>query len=330
MIILDERYAHLRPDFPSAYDIQVAPVLTGDLGGLERRGADARAIVTAGNLPLPESLWDLPNLGLVALIGSGFEGVDVDLLNARGIALTFGPGMNADDVATHAAALFLGHNRLLLDNDRRVRDGVFRDRVANSVIRSVAGLKIGVMGLGRIGRGIARRLAGFDCEIAWWGPRPKPEEPLPRHDSLVGLAAWCDVLFVAARADSSNDGLVNAEVIKAVGPQGLIVNISRGSIIDEDALIAALRYGRLGGTALDVFAQEPTPGERWRDVPRALLSPHTGATGDLSRRAMALGAAENLRRLLAKERLLNPVPGSLGALPEHGPRGHCQPKVTGR
>ncbi len=314
IIVLDERYAHLEPEFPAACDIRLGSVLDGDLSALKDEQADVRAIITAGNKPLPESLWTLPNIGLVALIGSGFEAIDVDALNARGIALTHGPGMNADDVATHAVALFLGHNRLLLENDRRVREGVFRDRAANAGIRSVAGLKIGVVGLGLIGQGIVRRLAGFGCECAWWGPNPKPGEPLIRHDSLAGLAGWCDVLFIAARADASNVGLVSGAIIEAVGPKGLIVNISRGSIVDEDALIAALRDGRLGGAALDVFQEEPTPGERWREVPRVVLSPHIAATGDLARRSMALGAAENVRRLLAREPFLNPVPTSVAAL----------------
>ncbi len=307
LIVLDARYPHLLEHFAPEFEVAIAP-LDERLPGLETDGRRIRAIITGGNLPMPPCLADLPQLGLIALIGSGFEAINVAGLGARGVAVTHSPGLNVSDVATHAVALFLGHNRLLVDNDARVRSGAWRNREVNNTIRSVAGLKVGVLGLGDIGRGIARRLKGFDCEIAWWGPRPKPDEALPRRESLMDLARWCDVLFVAARADASNHGLIDAAVLEALGRAGVIVNISRGSIIEEDALIAALRDGRLGGAALDVFVDEPTPGDRWRDVPRTTLSPHTGAAGELARREMGKAVLANLRLFFAGKPLATPVP----------------------
>ena len=155
---------------------------------------------------------------------------------------------------------------------------------------------------------MAERLAPFGCEIAWWGPRPKPDAPFRRVESVLALAEQSDVLIIAHRADDSNKGLISKEVIEALGPRGVLVNIARGSAVDEDALIEALKSGKLGGAALDVFEEEPTPLDRWRDVPNVVLTPHTAGGGDASLRNMTGMVAENLRRFFAGEPLANPVP----------------------
>jgi lactate dehydrogenase-like 2-hydroxyacid dehydrogenase len=145
-------------------------------------------------------------------------------------------------------------------------------------------------------------------EVSWWGPREKPEAPWPRAESLEALAKASDILVVAARADEGSRGLISRTVIEAVGPAGLLVNISRGQVVDEDALIEALRAGRLGMAALDVFQTEPTSPEKWAGVPNTVLTPHTaGATTGAVPRMMAL-TLENLRRFFAGEALVNPVP----------------------
>ena len=144
--------------------------------------------------------------------------------------------------------------------------------------------------------------------VAWWGPSPKPELAWPRAESLLKLAEDSDILIVACRADASNRGLISREVIEALGPRGLLVNVSRGSVVDEDALIAALKDKRLGRAALDVFQQEPTPPARWADVPNVALSPHA-AGGTLESIPRMIGQAhENLRRHFAGEPLLSPTP----------------------
>jgi lactate dehydrogenase-like 2-hydroxyacid dehydrogenase len=144
--------------------------------------------------------------------------------------------------------------------------------------------------------------------VGWWGPRAKLA-PWPRAESLLELAQASEILVVAARAEAANRGLISRPVIEAVGPQGLIVNVARGSLIDEDALIAALKDGRLGRAALDVFAQEPTPAERWADVPNTVLTPHTaGGTADSIPRMVAQ-AIENVRLFLAGEPVASPVAG---------------------
>src|SRR6185295_20328934 len=146
--------------------------------------------------------------------------------------------------------------------ERWVREGRWGQEPLPAV-RSLRTLKVGVLGLGVIGRSVCARLEPFGVEIAWWGRRPQPDTPYPRAKGLLELAGWSDVLVVTARADASNAKLVDRSVLDALGPQGLLVNVSRGSIVDEEAVIEALREGRLGGAALDVFETEPTPPQRW-------------------------------------------------------------------
>jgi hydroxypyruvate reductase len=144
----------------------------------------------------------------------------------------------------------------------------------NGRARSLSGAKVGVAGLGHIGSAIARRVEPFDTEVAWWGPRDKPGVKWRRFGSLLEMAKWADILFIAVFAHDETRGIVTREVIEALGPEGLIVNVSRGFVIDEDELIAALKDGRLGQAGLDVFETEPTPAERWAEVPNVVLAPH--------------------------------------------------------
>ena len=141
-----------------------------------------------------------------------------------------------------------------------------------------------------------------------WGPRPKPDAPWPRREGLLDLAAWSDILLIACRAEPGNAGMVSRQVIEAVGPRGLIVNVAHGSIVDEDALIAALEDGRLGRAALDVFREEPTPLSRWADVPNTVLTPHSAGSTREGVPRMIGQAIDNVRRFFAGEPLATPVP----------------------
>ena len=141
----------------------------------------------------------------------------------------------------------------------------------------------------------------------WTGPRPKPDAPYPYFASLIDLARWADVLCVCTRADPGTEKMISAAVIEALGPDGVLINISRGSVVDEDALIAALKSGKLGGAGLDVYEQEPTPPERWKDVPNTTLTPHFGGgTRESLQESFAL-VADNIRRHFAGEPLINRV-----------------------
>lgn len=270
--------------------------------------AAVRAMAHAGDIHLsPEFLESLPSLGLIACVGAGYDGVDVAWCRARGIEVTNAAGLNADDVADQAIGLMLAGWRNILRGDRAIRAGEWREAHRNPASRSLTGRRFGVAGLGAIGAAGARRAEAFGLEVAWWGPRPKPA-PWPRKDSLLELAEWSDILLVASRANAENHGMISREVIEAVGPKGMIVNVARGSVVDEDALIAALKDGRLGHAGLDVFAEEPTPPARWADVPNTVLTPHSGSTTLETIPRLLARTVENLRLFFAGRPVATPVP----------------------
>jgi len=270
----------------------------------------ARAIVHAGEIPLQADFLDtLPRLGLIANVSVGYDGVDVPACRARGLEVTHARGLNADDVADHALGLLIAGWRNIVTGDGTVRAGGWRGDDRSGTRPGLRGRKLGVMGLGAIGEAVAVRAQAFGMEVAWWGPREKPGAAWPRAESLLALARDSDILVVACRADESNRGMVDRAIIEAVGARGMIVNVARGSILDEDALIAALRDGRLGRAGLDVFETEPTPASRWADVPNTVLTPHTaGGTSDSIPR-MVGQALENVRLFLAGEPVMSPVAG---------------------
>ncbi|MDR3513210.1 MAG: 2-hydroxyacid dehydrogenase [Caulobacteraceae bacterium] len=282
-----------------------------DLDGfLAAEGPKVRAILSVGELRLsPALLAGLPNLKLIACITAGYDAIDIDWCRAHGVAVTHSPAVNAEDVADHAVGAAIAAWRGIVAGDRWVREGRWTPTDRGSMQRrSLKGRAVGIVGLGHIGQAIGRRMQAFGTEVAWWGPNPKPDAAWPRAASLLALAGASELMFVAVRAGPANRHLVDAAVIEAVGPQGLICNVSRGSVIDQAALVAALKAGRLGMAALDVFDPEPTPAELWRDIPQAVLTPHTAGATQESVPAMVALTAENLRRFFAGEPLATPIP----------------------
>jgi len=267
------------------------------------------ALVVAGEFPVDQSLAEsLPRLGLIACFTAGYDGVDLAWAASRGLKVSHSPGVNHEDVGDQAIGLMLAAWRGLVEGDAIVREGRWRP-TEKRITTSLGGRKLGIVGLGAIGEAVARRAETFGLKVAWWGPNAKAEAPWPRADSLLALAETSDILVVAARAGADNRGLVDRAVIEALGPQGLLVNVARGQLVDEDALIAALKAGALGMAALDVFQAEPTPAERWADVPNVVLSPHTGGATSAALPKMVALTRENLRRFFAGEPLANAVIG---------------------
>ena len=301
---------------------ELGPAVAGDHFRVERlwdhpdqaaflaaHGAEVAAILTIGEHVLDIALLEkLPNLKLIACFAVGYDGVPVDWCRAHGVAVSHSPAVNADDVADHAVAMAVSAWRGIVDGDRRIREGRWTPTDKGSFRRSLGGRKVGIVGLGHIGVAIAKRMEAFRAEIAWWGPNPKPDAAWPRIDTLIDLATQSDLLFIAVRAGPHNRGLVDKVVIEAVGPQGLICNVSRGPVIDQAALIAALKSRALAYAALDVFDPEPTSAETWKDVPGTVLTPHTAGGTDASVPAMIKATAENLRRFAAGEALASPIP----------------------
>ncbi|MBU1377338.1 MAG: 2-hydroxyacid dehydrogenase [Alphaproteobacteria bacterium] len=277
-----------------------------ELDGVDR--SQVRALLHAGEFVLTaEFLSSLPNLGLIAVISAGYDGVDVPWCRAHGIEVTHAAGVNADDVADHAMGLLLAGWRDMGEADRLVREGRWNlhDRLAPQP--TLTGRRVGIVGLGHIGAAVARRCEPFKLAVSWWGPNPKAA-PWPRAESLLALARDSDILVVAARGGADTRGLISADVIDALGPEGMLVNVARGFVVDETAMIAALKAGRLRRAALDVFEAEPTPAERWADVPGILLTPHRAGGTTEGIPNMLAQAVENTRLFLAGEPLMSPVP----------------------
>jgi len=276
---------------------------------LAEAGDAVRVIATHGGHPIGHELVEaLPNLGLIASVGVGYDGVDVGHARANGVEVTYGAGVNADDVADVALGLILVGACDMMGGYRRLMAGEWTETYRGPQRRSMRQRHVGIFGLGMIGNAITRRLEPFGCRISWYGPNPKPNVSYPRAESLAALAREVDILVVAAPLDAATEKVVDREIIDALGPDGLLVNIARGGLVDEDAMIAALRDGRLGAAALDVQEEEPTPPARWHDVPNVFLTPHIGgfATGGLLNIGETL--RQNLRRFFAGEPVLHPVP----------------------
>ncbi len=267
---------------------------------------DIRALIVAGEFELDKTLVErLPNLSLIACFTAGYDGIDIDWCRARGLLVSHAPGVNHEDVADHAIGLILSSRRQIASGDRQLRTGGWTAD-GKTITASIGGQRLGIVGLGHIGDAVARRAEAMRMAVRWWGPRDKPA-PWPRAATLLELARDSDVLVVACLADESNRGLISRQVIEALGPSGLLVNVARGQLVDEDALIAALRDGRLGAAALDVFETEPTDAARWANVPNTVLTPHTGGATTEAVQGMLRLLLENLQSHFAGEPLKTPV-----------------------
>lgn len=272
-------------------------------GWLAANGAGIRAMLCSGMERIDAARLDmLPDLELISVVAAGMAGIDFAAVRERGIAVTNAGDLNAGEVADFAMTLLLAHRRDLFACDRYVREGRWMESRMEPG-RSIGAEKVGVVGLGYIGRAFAERMQPFGAEIRWWGRSPKPDAPWPRETELIDLARWASTLVVCVAGTAETHDLIGREVLDALGPEGLVVNVARGFVIDEAELKAALREGRLGGAALDVVAREPDDGTGWADVPGVILAPHVGgATREAFTKVMS-GAADNIRRLFAGEPL---------------------------
>lgn len=267
------------------------------------------AVIWAGEFVLERALVEaMPRLSLIACFTVGYDGVDLALARERGIAVTHAGDANAQDVADHAIGLMIAHRRWIVGGDRHLRAGKWT-MAAKTRTRSMGGAKLGIVGMGSIGVAVAERAQAMRMQVSWWGPREKPALPWPRTASLEALAHESDILLVAARADESNRGMISAAILEALGPEGLLVNVARGQLVDEAALIAALISRRLGGAAIDVYDPEPTDPARWVDVPNVVLTPHIGGATHEAVAHMAQMLLANLTAHFAGRPLISPVRG---------------------
>ncbi len=283
-----------------AYDLIDLPA--GGLDGLAA-AAEFTALVTSGGRGADAALIEaLPALELIAVYGVGYDKVDVEAAARRNVAVTNTPDVLTADVADMALALTLALARRIVDGDAFVRSGAWATE-AMPLTGNVSGRKVGIVGLGRIGEAIARRFAGFDTEIGYWNRSPKPSSPWQAFPTPAALSAWADILVVAVAGGGDTVGLVDAPTIAALGRDGLVVNISRGTTVDEAALIAALESGAIAGAGLDVFRDEPAIDPRFSRLGNVVLSPHQGSATVATRRAMGALVRANLAAHFAGEAL---------------------------
>jgi lactate dehydrogenase-like 2-hydroxyacid dehydrogenase len=241
--------------------------------------APVRAMITAGGTPLGADMMDMmPKLGAIVCYGTGYDGVDLAAAAKRNISVGHSPGANASSVADIAVTLMLAAVRRLPVADDYVRGGSWAAAKPSPMMRpqnGMRGRKVGVYGMGEIGRKIAARAAAFETEVGYFS-RSRREVPYRYFDSLEALAEWCSVLVVAVRAGDDTRHAVNADILKRLGEDGYVVNIARGSVIDQEALIAALAGKTIAGAGLDVYAKEPHAPDALTAFPNVVLTPHIG------------------------------------------------------
>ena len=272
-------------------------------------GPKVQAIATKGELGANAAMIAAcPNLQVISVYGVGYDAVDLAACSTRGIAVTNTPDVLNEDCADLGVAMMLCLARGVIGAEAWARDGSWVRRGAYPLQRRVWGQRAGVLGMGRIGTAVARRLAGFGMDIAYSARSPKDTPPdWTFVADPVALAARSDFLFVTAIANASTRHIVGADVIRALGPKGMLINISRAANIDEPALLDALETGALGSAALDVFAGEPALDPRFLALNNVLLQPHHASGTFETRRAMGDLVRENLLAHFAGKPLLTPV-----------------------
>lgn len=254
-----------------------------------------------------ELLAQLPNLEVVSVFGVGYDGIDTEAARQRGVRVTHTPDVLTDDVADLAMGLLLSIARRIPQADQHIRNGRWPSGLM-TLGRKVTGARAGIVGLGRIGKAIAHRAQAFDMSIAYTARTEKPDSGYAFYPNAKALAAAVDFLVVITPGGAGTRHLIDAEVLSALGAQGFLINVSRGSVVDESALLQALQSGVIAGAALDVFENEPhVPAELW-SMSNVVLTPHMASATRQTRQAMADLAFSNMNAGLAGEPLLTPVP----------------------
>lgn len=292
-----------------AFDAKRLFKATDKAAFLAQHGPSVRAIATRGELGADADLIAAcPKLELISVYGVGYDAVDLDAARARGIQVTNTPDVLTKDVADLGVAMMLCQSRGMIGAETWVRDGSWANSGLYPLKRRVFGRNAGILGLGRIGYEVGKRLTGFDMDISYSDVSTKDYAPdWTFYKDAVSLAQHVDFLFVTLAASDETRHIVDQEVINALGPDGMVINISRASNIDEDALITALSDGRLGAAALDVFEGEPALDPRFLDLPNVLLQPHHASGTIETRKAMGQLLRDNLSAHFAGQPLLTPV-----------------------
>ncbi|MCQ4121586.1 2-hydroxyacid dehydrogenase [Rhodococcus tibetensis] len=290
------------------YDALDLPLGDGRADFLGEYAESVTAVVTSGRTGVDATLMTaLPRLGAIVHFGVGYDTTDVALAEERGIGVSNTPDVLTDCVADTAVGLLIDTLRGFSAADRYVRAGRWPVDGNFPLTRRVSGTRVGIVGLGRIGSAIANRLSGFGCSISYHNRREVPGSVYPYVDSVVKLAAGVDVLVVAAAGGKGTEKLVDRAALEALGPDGYLINVARGTVVDEEALIELLTEGRLAGAGLDVFTDEPHTPEALLALDTVVLLPHVASGTVETRAAMEALTLRNLDDFLASGTLTTPV-----------------------
>lgn len=273
---------------------------------LSEIGGGVQGIATFG-IAGAELMDALPNLKIISSCTVGVDSIDLGHAAKRNIIVTNTPDVLNDDVANMAVALLLATSRNLVSNDRYVHDGRWPRDGNPPLARGLRSKTVGILGLGRIGKEIAKKLEVFGCEIAYHGRNPQPGQPYRYYDKLPEMARVSDYVIVICPGGAATNQIVGRDVLDALGPDGTLINIARGSVVDEPEMVAALQEGRLGGAGLDVFADEPNVPEELLAMDSVVLQPHQSSATIETRKAMADLTVDNLTAYFAGKPVLTPI-----------------------
>lgn len=299
MEMLEERYTLHRLDLAGDEDRDAV---------FAKAGPVCTAMLVNGHVTVDKAFLDrMPMLKLASCSSAGYEPIDVDAMTQRGITLTNTSEVLLDDVADTALLLMLAVRRRLPQGDAYVRSGEWGAKGMMPLTTSTFGKKAGIVGLGQIGLAIAKRCEAVGLTIGYHSRNPKSGNDYAYFDDPVKLAEWADVLIAATPGGPSTEGLISAEVLDALGPSGSFVNIARGTVVDEPALIKALEEGRIASAGLDVYLNEPNPDPRFAKLDNVVLYPHHASGTEETRERMAQLAVDNIDAFFAGKPLLTPV-----------------------
>jgi hydroxypyruvate reductase len=315
MKIAQPRILHIGPlterfnnRLSSLYETQQLWKEPQQLDFLAAKGGEFNVVVTSGQYGLAGTELDaLPNVELIAGFGVGYDKIDVQAARRRGVQVSNTPDVLNDCVADLAVGLIIASARNLVASDRFVRSGDWSAR-SFPLGRKVTGKRVGIVGLGRIGNDVASRLTGFNAAIRYHNRKPARDSPYEWVDSVDELAHWADFLVLTCPGGPATHHLVSRSVLDALGPTGTLINVARGSVVDETELVLALVEGRLGAAGLDVFEFEPKIPAELLDMPNVVLLPHLGSATEETRLAMEDLVIANLQSFVTTGELLTPIP----------------------
>jgi lactate dehydrogenase-like 2-hydroxyacid dehydrogenase len=267
---------------------------------------DFQAILVRSNTKLPEDLVkQIPSIRMVATCGVGYDNLPLAYLKEQRIKASNTPGVLNDAVCELAIGMMLALLRQLPEAQEYVKSTAW-SKAPFRLTTTLAGKRVGIAGMGRIGQDLAKRLEPFKVEIAYSGPNKK-SLPYAYYPDVQELAKACDILFLACPATPDTDNMINARVLEALGPSGYLINIARGSVVDEGALLYALQHKKIAGAALDVFENEPNPSHEFLTLDNVLLTPHIGSATSETRIAMTNLAVDNLEAFFNQQTLPSEV-----------------------